>query len=383
MSAKKKSAPARGLVRNILTGVFFAAVLVLIAVFLFFRDLISADTLKGIRNLFPFGSETAAPAGELSFDEGLGNLYGFYGGKLAILSPERLALYNTSGSETFSRAVSMEHPALDTSDGRVAAYDRGGRLLLSDGTDILLELDGPVLGAKLNSRRWLAVITAQTGYRGVATVYDDKCRQRYSWFSAKRYILDAAVSPNGKRLAVVSAAQDGETLSSFLTLHDTGKKDEPETEFKIAGGLALSVLVPDNNHVCVITEGGAEFFSESEKLGAYSCGDRIFMEYAASSELLVLRLKHSETAQVSELVVLDFEGNPAATLSVGGGVRALSAQGGYFSVLAGSTLEIYNRKGEKVDSLGDCSSVREIAQQPDGSVYLITGDSARLYTPGN
>ncbi len=384
MHTKKKPPPKSGIVRGILSTLFLLVALVLVAVFFIFRDRIGTDTLRGIKRLIPFSSESAPPADEVSFDSGLRNIYGFYDGKLAVLSKERLALYSSSGTETFSMAVSMENPALEASGDRVMAYDRGGGLVISDGSSVLLELDGPVLGAKFNSRQWLAVISRETGFKGVVTVYDNKCRRRYAWNSSSGYILDAAVSPGGKRLAIASASQDGDRLVSSVSFHDISKdSDAPEYTAELTGGLPLSLIYPDNNHVCVITEDGAEFYSEDgEKLGVYSSGGKIFTEYAFSSDFLLIAVKFTESAQISELVSLDYDGNPISKISISGDITDLSARGGYFSVLSGSILDIYNGKCEKIDTLNDCASVRKIAQQPDGSVFLLEGDSARLYSPG-
>ena len=381
-TSKKKARRGRRLLRGAVSVAFLLAVLTLMVMFLLFRDRINPDTVRGIMRLITFSREESPVSDEVKFDPEQKNLYGFYDGRLAIITKERLVLYNSSGIETFSRVLFWENPALITSGGRVAAYERGGGLLISDGKDILFELEGNVLGAKFNSRQWIAVITRDSGYRGIVTAYDNKYKPRYAWNSASRYILDAALSPSGKNLAIAAASQDGESLVSYITLHDISKED-PEHEIAIRDRLVLSVIYPDNNHVCAILEDGVEFYgSDGEKLSSYSAGEGIFLEFAHSFDFLLVHIKRSESALISELIALDYEGNRISGLPVSGEIRAISAQGEFFSVLSGSVLEIYNSMCEKIDSYGECAAVQTIAQQSNGSVFLLDKNSARLYSPG-
>jgi hypothetical protein len=360
----------------IISAAVFAAVVVVTV----FRDDIGGDTLSSVAAWFSRSGDTAAAA-QIPFDEGRNTILILVDGRLAALSPDRFVLFDRAGREKVSRAVSFELPALTPAGDKVIVYDRDrGSVFVADPNRVRAEFDFPVLTAAGNARGQYILVTGESGYRGVAQVYDNRNRLTYKWYSAEHYILAVSLSPSGRRMAVAAVGQRGESIAARITFLEPGRLEPLGTE-DIEGELPLAVYSPDNNHVCVLTESGVHFYTDSgEPLGHYAFGGDRLLSHHATDQALFLHLGRSEGGQHSRLVCLSYTGAELDRIRFSEGPDGLAAAGRWCAALEAGVLTRYSIDGTELraEFLG-LSDARGLLLSPNGDILLLFSDHARWY----
>jgi hypothetical protein len=357
-----------------------AAVFAAVVAFTVFRDDINSDTLDSFFSWFSRGGDPAG-AVQIPFDGSRNTAAALVDGRLAILSPDRFVLYDKAGRERVSRAVSFELPSMTAAGSKVIVYDRGRNgVLISDADSVKAELDMPVLTASGNSRGQYILVTSESGYRSVAQVYDSRNRLTYKWYSADRYIMAVSISPSGRRMAVASAGQLGDSVSARITFLEPGNT-EPLGTADIEGELPLAAFSPDNNHVSVLTESGVYFYSDTGiPLGQFRFGGMRLLSKHATDQALFLHIGRNEGGQGSRVVCLSYAGAELDSIFFSEGPDSLSAAGRWFASLEAGVLTRYSLDGTELaaEPLG-LSQARDLLISPSGDILLLYPAYARWY----
>jgi hypothetical protein len=323
----------------------------------------------------------AAVTGQIPFDEGRDTIVALADNCLVTLSPTRFVMHNRTGRELISRAVSFETPALAVAGGKVIAYDRSGRgAFVAESGAIREELDIPVLTAAGNARGQFILVTSESGYRSVAQLYDNRNRLTYKWYSAERYIVAASLSPSGRRMAVASVGQHGETVAARITFLEPGSA-EPLGFADIGGEFPLAIYSPDNNHVCVLTEFGVYFYTDSgEYLGHYPFGGLMPLSVQMTDQAVFLQLGRNARGQHSRLICISYTGAELGGAQFMEGPDAFIAEGRRCAVLEAGGLTRFSLDGTELtaEHLG-LSGARNLLLSQEGGILLLYSGYAEWY----
>ena len=188
-------------------------------------------TLDGIERLF----EVSGPAEKtdgFSFESGFNNVFADMDGGFAVASTVGVQVFKSDGKKAYTEVYEMASPTICASGKIGAAYDLGGRALkVFDTTGVLgtMKTDGSIISASLGKSGSLAVCTqASGGYKARVSVYrsgeyDYTKPPSFYWDSGQGYVLSAAVSPDDKRLAVLTLTDKGSRIV-FFSLDSTVRK---------------------------------------------------------------------------------------------------------------------------------------------------------------
>ncbi len=78
---------------------------------------------------------------------------------------------------------------------------------------------------------------------------------------------------------------------------------------------------------------------------------------------------------------MDAAGQELAALELDDQVLDLDAAGRYVAVLTAGRLDLYTRDLELYASLDTTGGARDVVLRSDGTAWLITGETARLFIP--
>ena len=381
---KSKEAEKRHPIRSFLSFALMLAAVLLVVLFAAYRDGTGFDVL---RRYLHYGRPEKAGGGVVyHYDAASKNRFAMLGESLVVLSDASLRLFNSAGEEVWSTPVTMTAPALATGGNRAVAYDVGGTALyVLDQSGLLLELtaseEEPYISATLNKDGELAVTAQKRGYKGSVTVYDRTMSPDpvFEFKSSQRFVLDGYIL--GDFLAAVTLGQENGVFVSNIVLYRM-PQEEPAASCSISGGLAAAIGEQEGK-LAVVSDTSLTFAgSGGEITGTYSYGGAYLREYdLEGAGFAALLLNRYRSGSVGRLVTVDKEGGELGSLDVREEVLGISVSGRYIAVLYADHLVVYNQDLQPYASLQGTGDAREALMRSDGSVLLLSANSARLFLP--
>lgn len=192
---------------------------------------------------------------------------------------------------------------------------------------------------------------------------------------------DAYVTNDGGYLAAVTLGQENSVFVSNIVLYDLTKED-PVADYDISDGLVIAIGQQDGKLVTVSDNCLTFANTKGEVSAAYSYQGAYLREYDISGDgFTTLLLNRYQSGSVGRLVTVDTDGEELGSLDVNGEIQSISAAGRYLAVQYIDSLVVYNQALEVYASLKGTDDAKEALMRPDGSVLLLSSESASLFLP--
>ena len=300
-------------------------------------------------------------------------------GSLVQATARRILLMGEDGAVRYHADVKFHKSAVATNGKVAAVYDIGG-------TDIhVLDDRGlEILSCTVNEKGAMAVTINKSGYKAAVTVYNESGEKVFAFHSADRFLMTAAVSRDGRRMAAVALGQAEGVFTSSLVVYSL-ESTEPLLDVPMTGKAVYDVDMVGRRW-CAVGEDGMYFLSADGKKSE----DAIFYDFEGTylrrcslggDGFAAALLGRYQYGTQTHLVTVDEEGVQLAILEAEKEVLSLSAAGKYVAVLYSDELVIYDRNLEVCARLEELSSARQVLMRADGSAVLVGADSASLYLP--
>ncbi|MGN8969168.1 DUF5711 family protein [Intestinimonas sp. HCP28S3_D6] len=379
---KKKPNPILRLLAFLLTLALLLGAVALVA----YRDRINLDAIK---RYFTYRSLERSDSGQIDafqFDSSGRGGFSSLGGDLLVWSSAGIRLYSSSGVEYLNDALSLLHPVADIRDDAAVVYDAGGTILrvYADRTQIFsldAEQGHEILSARMGPGRTLAVVTRETGYKGVVTLYGSNFQPTMAIRISTRYVMDAIPSQDGKTTAVLTVGQSNNAFESTLALYDkTG--DEAFAQCSL-GNNAILDLSCSGDMFWALGETGLSIVS-TDGTTNLTCdyGGAYLKDYSLGGDgYAALLLGKYRAGSSTTLTTVDSKGETIAALDLEDQILDLAASGRYVAVLTASTLTIYTRDLQPYALLDNTMGARNVVLRSDGTAYLASGETAQLCIP--
>lgn len=294
--------------------------------------------------------------------------------------------YSFSGEKYAEEVLAMENPVLNVSRKAGVVYDAGGQslFLFQHGSETFhLNLDGnaDLLSARVNHSGWMAVTAQQSGYKGAVTVYNASGNEVIQIRLSSTFVVDAAVSPDCKTVAVVTMDQAEGGFSSQLLLFPVDQK-EPRATVPL-GNLMVLDLDYESSQIWVLGENQLSIVSADGSNVSSFYFDHSYLKGCdfGGNGFALLLLGRYRTGSSSEVLVIQPDGSISAQLTPTSPILGFDAAGSYCSLLTGSSLEIYTQTLSPYAALDTTQGARYTALAPDGSALLANDQKAWLYIP--
>lgn len=378
----KKSNIFVRLLAFLLTAALVLGALVLVV----YRDRFNLDALKrwlSYRSLETSDTGQAAPfthAGgdQLSID--------YLENGILLSSTAGAHYYSFSGESYAEEIVAMEHPVLSASEKAGVVYDAGdASLFLFRGTqevfDLSLSGGGDLLSARVNNSGWLAVTAQQSGFKGAVTVYNSQGSEVISIQLSSTFVIDAAISPDCKTVALVTINQENGAFKSQILFYPVDKK-EPSAQVDL-GNMAVLELDYESQTLWALGEDRLVAIStDDQSVQTYSFANTYLKGYALGGDGYVfLLLGRYRAGAVSQAVTVSSDGSVIASQDLSVQVLDFDSAGNYCSLLTGSGLTIYTKDLQPYSTLSATQGARYTALASDGSAMLADAQQAWLYIP--
>ncbi len=277
----------------------------------------------------------------INFEPDSSNLFGLYGNHLAVLNQGTYKLYTPAGDEQLAMQYISANPALSVSDAYVCLYSRGAPSLTVTGLTSkigTLEMSGGIVDVAQNDAGFIAVVHNDDRYRSVVSVYDSTLALRYEWKTSEYYVQTAAISPDGKTLAVVALTQDDAVfitrVITFLLAEENYHSvcDIPET-------IVTDVAFLGNEAVCAIGDTRACVLNlDGSMRYEYDYGGNSLRTCDYDTAVCVLSVVDRRSGLWSYLVSLSAGAEPVVVET--DGIRWIDVNAGYVALLYTDTVEV-------------------------------------------
>ena len=307
---------------------------------------------------------------------------------VATVSAAGAHYYGPDGEHLAEEVLSMENPVLAASATTAAAYDAGNQSLFvfrgkEETFSLSLEGGADLLSARPNDSGWLAVTAQQSGYKGAVTVYDQRGDPVIQISLSSTFAVDAAVSPDGSMVAVVTIGQQNSSFFSRLLLYRVNQK-APFAQIDLGSmtvldmdfdGEGIWLVGEDRLHIVALTAEGQEIrtclFSPNYLKGCSLGGDGFAF-------LLMGRYRSGSADQAMRV---DSAGQITQSIPLTGQVLDYAAAGNTCALLTGSRLSLYNENLEFTAGTENSRAARKVALSPGGSALLANDQQAWVYVP--
>lgn len=215
-------------------------------------------------------------------------IHSFGNKKMAYIGKMGLVVVDKKGREKFSVKMVLDSPSIAVSDKKIAFAPKGKNtvfLVSSSGKVTDFNTDDEIINLKLSNDGKVVAITNKKTYNGSAVVYSKRGQPLFEWDAGTCNLLDAALSPDGRKLAVSVIYTGGAKLECSIMLFDIEKSEAPYAEKSTGDNFISSISWQDNNtlviigdkKMCALNGKGAdkwEFDYEGKRLASFCAEDK-------------------------------------------------------------------------------------------------------------
>lgn len=140
---------------------------------------------------------------------------------ICILNDKTLKLYDSFGTETSDISVNI-NTALFASNGKyLAVAETNGQefCVISDKTYLWGgKVDGEILQIYVNKNGYIALVTTDTTYKSIITVYDSNGKSLLKNYSSSTRVVDVTISNDNKYVAFAEIDTSGTLIQSSIKI---------------------------------------------------------------------------------------------------------------------------------------------------------------------
>ena len=173
-----------------------------------------------------------------------------------VLTTNSLVSFKSDGSVRSSDKLGYSNPLVKSKSGNYIVFERStGKFAIMNRMGVVYHSDGgeEIINADIAKNGNYAIITRKTQASSVLSVYSSSNKLLFQWECTDEYLSQAALSKNGKTVAVSSiGVKNGEAYSKimFFNLDST----DVEGSFEYTGESAYVIRFIGNKELSVITD---------------------------------------------------------------------------------------------------------------------------------
>jgi len=318
---------------------------------------------------------------DFSFAPDPANAFAMYQDGIAILSSTGLSVLDGSGDERLLVPAKYSKPVIKAEGKYLVGYDVGGtRWIYIDDYKILKnELsESTILNAEINAKGWAVIVTQRIGSKATCTVYNNALERVYEWISPERYITCTDLSDDCKSAAVGGLRQENAKIVSTVILLRLDS-ETPYAQVDIEDVVILDMKYLSDGSLAVLTENSVMVIDSNGKLrGKFEFDSELLAEYDFDgADFLLLRLQKSDSAEISDVHLLDFDANREQTVSVSN-IISMDAKEKYIGILTSDKVIVYNNNLEKEFESEIPAGSKKLLIREDGAALVLSTVEATI-----
>ena len=294
--------------------------------------------------------------------------------------------YGLDGAPFVNRVLSMDNPVLSTSGTTAVAYDAGSQALFAfrggeEYFSLSLDSSADLLSARANDSGALAVTAQQSGYKGAVTVYNSHGKEIIQISLSSVFAVDAALSPDGRTVSVVTMGQENGSFFSRLLFFPV-TQEEPSAQVDLGSINVLDMDYEDGLLWVLCEDRLLTVTPDGETVQTYHISPSYLKGCSLEGDGFALLLTgRYRSGGATQALIIGKDGQVLQSLPLSNQVLDYAADGKYFGLLSGSRLLLYDLNLEVYATLDNSQGARRLDLSPNGSALLANDQKAWLYIP--
>jgi len=362
--------------RNIRNLVLLAAALLIVVFLTQHRELLTIRGLTGAIGTF-FGQDAISDDVDFSYDGNDKNEIAFLKGGLCVSAPDGYRYFDADGYEKTTKSISLTTPAMLSSGNRVLVYDRGGvACFLADSSGVIGDVKpaAAIISASINESNWFSLITAEQGYKGVATVYDAAMKERLRIRTNDEYLLLSCISPGKNYFLVATVGQRDGNISNKIKVYTM--KGELKQEIYLGKSVPVNIAFSDRTKFSVVCDDAVRFFDVKGKdRGISSFKDGRLLSFTISENFVTYLVRRNKVGLKYMLVTCDLSGKELNAKQTNEEIMKLTSGPQQVAILSSEGITIYDKNLKPIDVYVSKKETRNIIMVEDGTILELSENS--------
>ena len=184
-----------------------------------------------------------------------------YNKYVCILNEKNLKLYNQNGENITDISVDINTAIFSSNDKYLAIAEKGGQefCVILDRTYLWKQkIEGEIKQVYINKNGYVALVTTDTTYKSIITVYDAKGKQLMKNYLSTTRVIDVSISNDNQYLAFAEMDTSGTLIKSnvkIISIEKAQKNSEESTIYtkeSTNSKMIIKIQYQDKNElVCV------------------------------------------------------------------------------------------------------------------------------------
>ena len=215
------------------------------------------------------------------------------GSGFAAVSDISCRLYGRNGEILCTASRSYPQLQIAGAEGCAAVWSEGGSdlTILRPSGHADLNFSGGVTAADVNDQGTAVVLAGEIGYKGSVTVVDGENSPVYRVYIGSGYPLDADISPDSRRVAILSLTAGGSSVSVYET-----DSEELRAEYTEEGRSCFDLEYLSDGRLMLVSSDRAAFVIPGETMGSVIYPSTYFFPKNFIMLFALMRSLHSSPA---------------------------------------------------------------------------------------
>ncbi|MBR2489170.1 MAG: hypothetical protein IKB45_01715 [Clostridia bacterium] len=265
-----------------------------------------------------------------------------------VLSDTMVYSFAASGKELFSYNHGFENPVIKTSVSGALVFEQGGTgavIFSLSGVTGEIKTEKEIITAAISDSGNYAIVSRSDKYASTVSVYNKSGKRLYEWYSAQDTVNNAAISPNGKKLAVSTfSANVGQYNSKLRFLEFDSAESEHSESFE--GSIVYSLENTGGSKLAVVTKNGVKFIKWSDfKTTDYENGySAAFFRAGKGGSTAVFNRENDKTD--NRIVIFSKKGEKTAEFEFKGIISDIAVYGGHIYCMSDTDIYLLDSSGK-------------------------------------
>lgn len=361
--------------RKMQTALCFVAVIaVIIAVLQFVLPVGIPENIGNLTATLGAGSFPIELYGTETLDSATHSNY-FY-----VLTNSELNAVSAGGKKIYSVSHGFGAPVLKNSETRALIFDQNGfraNIYNLSGQVSSVVTERNILTAAIARNGGYVIVTESEEYASVVSVYDRHDKLLYEWYSAVDTVNKAALSPNGKKLAISTVnADNGELHSKVYVFEFESPNPAFTADFK---GKVVYSLENLKSGFAVCTSNSINYIAWKDyKQVTYDSEFDLALSRCDSSGLITVFNRQSNRAD-NKIVIFSKKGEKVSEFNFQGLISDIVMSRGHIYCIKDTSVYLFDMNGQVLSEASCGFGASRLAVLSGDEVAVISGSEiARL-----